>query len=345
MKTLTIRIFASLKILSILCLTFTLGTVSASGYDNGKHSDKHKHEKNHKNKNKHNNKQILITQVNVDFAGGEIHIYGQNLDGHHGSTVVLLAGDELVASSISENQISAYLKPGTVAGDYLLTVRSGKHGKYQDNYALTIGSIAGGIGEKGEPGRDGATGPAGPAGAIGLTGAIGATGPQGATGPAGPTGATGAPGSKGEKGLTGSIGLTGSTGSQGTPGVKGDKGLTGATGPAGSQGATGPAGATGPTGAEGPQGLPGAAGYELLQQTETTLNNQGEEKLTPTCPVGKVAISGGIMETNNPITVLNSKEFNIAAMHPDGMSNWRARWFNGTGTAVTVVLYTICING
>lgn len=361
MKTPTIRIFAPLKILCILCLTFTLGTVSASGYDNEKRSEKHKQEKNHKHKNKHKNKQILITQVNVDFAGGEIHIYGQNLDGHHhGSTVVLLAGDELATSSISENQISAYLKPGTVAGDYLLTVRSGKHGKYQDNYALTIGGIGGGFGEKGEPGRDGATGPAG---AIGLTGAIGATGPagpegatgpagaQGLTGPAGPAGAAGTSGSKGDKGAagakgaTGSVGLTGATGSQGIPGAKGDKGLAGVTGPAGSQGANGPAGATGPTGPEGPQGLPGAAGYELLQQTETTLNNQGEEKLTPTCPVGKVAISGGIMETNNPITVLNSKEFNIAAMHPDGVSNWRARWFNGTGTAVTVVLYTICING
>ena len=290
----TYRFMDPLKVLLILYFAMALGTVNAK--ENDKHEYKYKYEDKHKHGNKH--KQVLITQVNVDFSGGEIHIHGKNLSSDRGPSLVLLAGDELVTASVSREQITAYLKPGTIAGDYLLTVRTGKHGKYQDNYALTIGAV----GSQGEAGQDGAIGPEGPAGPQGATGP---EGPQGATGPAGPQGATG---------------------------------------PAGPQGATGPEGPQGATGPTGPQGLPGAGGYQLLQESETTLNNQGEEKLTPSCPVGKVAISGGIMHTQFPITVANSKDFNIAAIHPNGSSNWRARWYNGSGAIATVILYTICIN-
>lgn len=295
MKKQHFRFLHPVKISFIICLLLAFGTVNAKEDDR----DEHQH------KFEHKHKQVLITQVNVDFTGGELHIYGKNLSSHRGQTFVLLAGDELVTSSVSEGYISAYLKPGTIAGDYLLMVRTSEHGNHYDHYDLTIGAQ----GPQGEPGQDGAVGLQGEPGPAGLQGAIGPAGSQGATGSSGP---------------------------QGT------------AGPAGAQGATGPAGpqgATGATGPQGPQGLSGAAGYELLQQTETTLNNQGEEKLTPTCPIGKVAVSGGVFHNNFPITVANSKDFNIASMHPNSSREWRARWYNGTGFSAEVVLYTVCING
>ncbi|MDH5358918.1 MAG: hypothetical protein OEX03_00080 [Gammaproteobacteria bacterium] len=254
--------------------------------------------------NKHDNKSLLITQVNVDFDGGELHIYGNNLSSRHGHTIVRLAGEELMTTSVTDTQVTALLNPGTVAGDYLLTVRAGKHGKSQDNYALTIGAV----------------GPQGPQGVAGETGPIGPQGPQGDAGPQGDTGVQGPQGEQGPQGATGP---------QGDPGPQGIQGTQGATGPQGPQG---------------PQGIPGAGGYLLLQASETTLNNQGEEKFTPSCPAGKVAIGGGIMQTQFPITVTNSRDFNIAAIHPSGNNKWRARWYNGTGATATVVLYTICIN-
>lgn len=304
MKVQRIRFLHPLKLSFAVCLMLALGTVNAKGGDR----DEHKH------KFEHKHKQVLITQVNVDFTGGELHIYGKNLSSHRGPTSVLLAGDELVTSSVSEDYISAYLKPGTVAGDYLLTVRTSKHGNHYDHYDLTIGAM-GAQGPQGEPGQDGAIGPAG------------SQGEAGAAGPVGPQG------------------LTGAAGAQGATGPAGSKGATGSAGAPGATGSAGPQGATGATGPQGPQGLSGAAGYELLQQNETTLNNQGEEKLTPTCPVGKVAVSGGVFHNKFPITVANSKDFNIASIHPNSSREWRARWYNGTGFAAEVVLYTICING
>lgn len=313
MKTQISKLLSPLNALLILSLTLMLGTVNATGYDDDKrgykdghgYKDKHDDDSKHKHGNKH--RQVLITRVNVDFSGGEMHIYGKNLESHRGSTLVFLAGDELVTSAVTESQITAYLKPGTVAGDYLLTVRNGKHGKhgkYSDNYALTIGG-SGIQGPQGEPG---------PAGVIGPTGLPGTPGLPGVTGPAGPTG------------------------------IAGPAGTAGATGPVGSTGPAGVAGAAGPQGPIGPQGPAGGSGYQVLKEVVTTEINQGEEKLTPTCPAGTVAISGGIMQDQFPISILNSRDFNIAALHPDGSQNWRARWYNGSGTLATIALYTVCIN-
>jgi hypothetical protein len=341
--------FKFLKIFFILCLTMVLGNVNAK--------EQHDEEK-HQDKRKHAYKQILITQVNVDFSGGVIYIYGKNLQRRGGPSLVFLAGDELVTSSVSKGQITAYLNPGTLAGDYLLTVRTGKHGKYQDNYALTIGGggSLGSAGTKGDTGKMGPQGVAGPGGPKGDTGPAGpkgdtgAAGSKGDTGPAGPKGDTGAAGSKGDTGLTGPKGDPGAIGPQGATGATGPVGAKGDTGARGPRGATGPAGSTGPagpkgdTGATGPQGAPGGSGYELLQSTVSTPNGVGQEKLTPTCPDGKVAISGGIMDDRFPISISNSRDFNVAAIHPSGSKNWRARWHNGTGATATIVLYTICIN-
>ena len=332
MKVQHFRFLYSLKTSFALCLILAFGTVNAKGNDRDEHNHKFEHKQ----------KQVLITRVSVDLSGGELHIYGKNLSSHRGQTSVLLAGDELVTASVSEDYISAYLTPGMLAGDYLLTVRTSKHGNHYDHYDLTIGGNGAGTGTQGpqgEPGQDGAIGPQGEPGPAGLQGATGPAGPQGPTGAAGPKGATGSAGPPGLTGAAGVPGATGSAGAQGATGAAGAQGATGPAGPAGSQGATG---ATGP---QGPQGLSGAAGYELLQQKETTLNNQGEEKLTPTCPVGKVAVSGGVFHNQFPITVANSKEFNIASIHPNSSREWRARWYNGTGFSAEVVLYTVCVNG
>ena len=89
----------------------------------------------------------------------------------------------------------------------------------------------------------------------------------------------------------------------------------------------------------------GVSGYEILTADFFTGNGVGREALTPTCPAGKVAISGGIQDTGFPITVQNSRDFNVAAIHPSGSTRWRARWFNGTGQNVNVRLFTVCLTG
>jgi len=308
------KTFNFLRVFFILCLTLVLGNANA----NERH-DEEKHQKKHKN----SYKQLVITQVNVDFSGGEIYIYGKNMKRRGGPSLVFLAGEELVTSTVSGRQITAYLKPGTDTGDYLLTVRAGKHGRHKDNYDLTI------IGGTGSPG------------VAGSKGDTGAMGPQGIAGPAGPKGDTGPAGPKGDTGATGPQGIAGPAGPMGAPGPAGPKGDTGATGP---QGAIGPAGPKGDTGATGPQGAPGGSGYQLLQLVINTPAGVGQEAVTPTCPDGKVAISGGIMDNRFPITISNSRDFNVAALHPEGSKNWRARWYNGTGASASIVLYTICIN-
>lgn len=81
-----------------------------------------------------------------------------------------------------------------------------------------------------------------------------------------------------------------------------------------------------------------------MARTISARNGVGYEALTPNCPSGKVAIGGGIMDTNSPITVGNSRDFNIAALHPNSSVNWRVRFYNGSGTDATVRMYTVCLN-
>lgn len=119
-------------------------------------------------------------------------------------------------------------------------------------------------------------------------------------------------------------------------------------GPPGPPGPEGPQGPIGPDGPQGPQGEPGVSGYQILScepitVPNPTLNGQGKESFTCPCPEGKKAIAGGIADLRFPITVPNSRDFNIAALHPHNDSMWRARWFNGTGAAVNVTLYTVCV--
>ena len=137
-------------------------------------------------------------------------------------------------------------------------------------------------------------------------------------------------------------GDTGATGATGPTGPKGNTGATGATGPKGPSGPSGPQGKIGPPG---PAGASGVLNYQRLAANHATSNGQGREAYTPACPDGKKAISGGISGRNFPITVGNSRDFNVAGIHPQDNEKWRARWFNGSGAATTVTLYTICVTG
>lgn len=248
--------------------------------------------------NKHEDKQLLISRVSVNFDANEIYIYGENFINKKGDTRVVLAGTELMVSTITDTMITAYLYTGILPGDYLLTVSAGKFIKSVDNFDLTIG-------------------------------AVGPEGPQGIPGPPGPQGLTGPAGPPGPPGPVGPIGLPG---------------LPGIPGPPGPQGEQGPQGVQGPVGPQGPQGLPGTSGYQIISTNVTSPNNVGIEAFTPTCPAGKLAISAGIMDTNFPITVGNSRDFNVAALHPQDSTKWRVRWYNGSGATATVRLYTVCMS-
>ncbi len=183
-----------LKMITAICLMFAVlsGQAFASGNADG---DKHV-------------KDLSISQVSVDFDSGEIYIQGSNLVGKHNDPRVALAGSELAVSSATDTLIIAYLDPGTLPGDYLLTVTAGMGETKRGSYDLTIGAV-------GPQGPQGDVGPQGPKGDKGDKGDKGNTGAQG------PRGYTGFKGDKGDKGGTGA------------QGPKGDKGNTGARGPAG----------------------------------------------------------------------------------------------------------------
>ena len=153
--------------------------------------------------------QLVITQVEVNFEGNEIYIYGNHLYGKidrygdnrstaHQSVLpkVTLGDFELMVSGVNENMIRALLPPELQPGDYLLTVSAGHGLPENDSYALTIGAVGpqgthgepGPVGPQGTAGQDGARGPQGPMGPPGHPGQQGVKGDTGPTGPVGPPG-------------------------------------------------------------------------------------------------------------------------------------------------------------
>jgi hypothetical protein len=177
-------------------------------------------------------KQLKISYVYVDFSQNSIFIEGQNFpkkNDHGNAPVVKLGGTNLVIVGFTEHGLQArlpWLPLEYVAGDYLLTVTTGKGATDYDEYNLTIGAV-GPIGPIGPTGATGPIGPTGATGPIGPTGAIGPIGPIGLTGP------TGATGSIGPIGLTGPAGAAGAQGAIGPVGPQGDQGIAGPPGPAG----------------------------------------------------------------------------------------------------------------
>lgn len=123
--------------------------------------------------------------------------------------------DPLVVVGVPTNEtIVALLPENIIAGDYLLTVATGKGQSQNDEYDLTIGAV-------GPPGPQGEQGPQGPPGANGVDGAPGADGLPGEPGPQGepgPPGADGKDGAPGEQGPIGPVGPQGPQGVEGPPG-------------------------------------------------------------------------------------------------------------------------------
>jgi len=167
-----------------------------------------------------------ITKVTVNSSTNTISIFGNDFDAHVAPTVTL--GDtNLTVSSFSATEIVAPLPAGMSAGDYLLTVSTGRKDRLTLRFDVAIAAAD-------PPGSQGPAGPAGPQGPAGPPGPAGSTGPQG---PAGPAGAQGPAGPAGAQGPTGPSGTT----------------IVGPAGPAGPQG---PAGPPGPAGSAGGQTFP-----------------------------------------------------------------------------------------
>lgn len=190
---------------------------------------------------------VEIQQVSVDFEAGTMTIAGTDLV-RADLIAVSLAGvpGPLSVITSSDTEVVVTL-PAIPAGDYQLTVATGRNFRLSDSYDLTIGAV-GPVGPVGPEGAQGATGPQGPQGEIGAQGARGEPGPLG---PPGNTGPKGDPGPQGPKGETGAQGPQGETGPKGAPGTPGPQGPQGATGPQGLQGDTGPQGPAGPPGPAG----------------------------------------------------------------------------------------------
>jgi hypothetical protein len=93
-------------------------------------------------------------------------------------------------------------------------------------------------------------------------------------------------GGKGKPGPTGPTGPTGPAGG-GT-----SAGATGPTGPAGPQGLQGSQGVAGPAGPQGPAGP--RATFTRLETASANIPPGGHKQFTPECPVGSVAVGGGV---------------------------------------------------
>jgi len=161
----------------------------------------------------------------------------------------------------------------------------------------------------------------GPAGADGAVGSQGPAGADGAAGPQGPAGAGGAVGSQGPTGADGAVG---------------------SQGPAGADGAVGSQGPSGADGAVGPQGTTGATGVVGLQYVSSTSNTSlmvPESGAAVSCPVGKIALSGGfsIVGSDGHHIVTTSAPIN-------GGGSWsvEVRDTNVDPVSVAVTVHAIC---
>ncbi|MFT7472704.1 MAG: hypothetical protein ACI8XU_002607 [Kiritimatiellia bacterium] len=122
----------------------------------------------------------------------------------------------------------------------------------------------------------------------------------------------------------------------------GPQGPSGAAGPAGPAGATGPAGAAGATGPQGPEGIPGMSNRELVTGTVLLTNGTGGNFVTPGCPFGKVAVSGGVRP-------LGGAEFdwsNGLRLNPypsQFINRWEYQFKNTSGADLNMITYTLCV--
>jgi hypothetical protein len=108
---------------------------------------------------------------------------------------------------------------------------------------------------------------------------------------------------------------------------------------------TGPQGATGATGSTGPAGQAGAAGvsgYEIVQQDATVpANSVGDYQTQASCPVGKVAISGGLWLLSGQTLV---HYINSSYPNTSNTREWIVRFHteNTFNFSLTARTYAVC---
>lgn len=209
------------------------------------------------------------------------------------------------------------------------------------------------------------TGPAGPAGPQGVPGATGPAGTQGLPGPAGPQGPQG-PAGLGNLNYIGPWHAYNTFAANtvvldksalwvatqtvpvnlldplepGTPSGAPYWQAFGQPGPQGPQGATGAPGATGPQGPPGPAGPSGGlAGYQVLYYLGNSLPIGTVQVFQLYCPVGKVAISGGVQNTTDVASLTVNQSYENA----NGTGWYFAVTNNGYGVqAVTPQYNLVC---
>jgi len=154
--------------------------------------------------------QLVITNVEVDYAQGQMFIHGRNFSTLTGvPPTVHLKEIGVNVKTYGPSTIVVTLPPSVQQpGNYLLTMSSGPNLEQNDSFNVTLGAV----------------------------------------GPKGPKGEPGIPGLKGNKGDQGDQGIKGNQGDQGIKGLQGDQGIPGLKGDQGDQGIKGPPGAPGYTG-------------------------------------------------------------------------------------------------
>ena len=113
-------------------------------------------------------------------------------------------------------------------------------------------------------------------------------------------------------------------------------------------GPKGDQGSPGPQGIAGPQGPPGLAGVEVVSGAPVPLPSGSANNGSIECPAGKVAIAGGVAQTNaSGVEVLSTAGTNISLVrsNPSSPTRWTAGVEN-TGTTdrffkVTVICATV----
>lgn len=153
-----------------------------------------------------------------------------------------------------------------------------------------------------------------------------------AVGPTGPTGATGAAGATGATGATGPAGPTGATGATGDTGPAGPTGATGPTGPQGATGDTGPTGATGPTGPAGSDATVNAANVAAAGAVMGTLVDAKGDLIVATAADTVTRLPVGA--TNGHVLTVDSAEAAGVKWAAAAGGGGGVEWANGTERGV-----------
>lgn len=123
----------------------------------------------------------------------------------------------------------------------------------------------------------------------------------------------------------------------GTPGPAGPQGATGATGERGAEGPRGPEGPRGEQGLQGVQGVPGMSGYELVQESTTSMDVPSQTA-SAACPAGKLAVGGGATVTPSTAAAITA-----TSAGANGASWTATAQQPAPGTAWQLTVQAVCV--